>query len=261
MHWETSSSEDDEGPTKVTEIEPNHGKNEKCKCSKGCKTRSCNCVKFGSGCNPSCGCASSCQNIFNNLSYFFGDDHGEERPCNAHACFAKFLMKNTREENGFNAIDRNQLRDRIMASGRLVKADSSLSYNLLNQQKTFLRPFSSYENVFYDSDIQEWTDKWNKMKEKASPEQVLAHTQKYFRMLLSDGSSQSQYSYSFCANDVLQENCVWHCVICQKCEGWRYWHCGQCNKCEFINMIFARIFGHSLEKLNALEAISFGCLL
>lgn len=126
MFRDTSSSEDEEGasggPTQVTEIHPNHGKNEKCRCDKGCKTRSCNCVKFGSRCNSSCGCASSCQNMFNNLSYFFGD----EQPCSAHPCFAKFLMKEARGANGFFAIDRNSLRDRIMASGRLVETDSSL---------------------------------------------------------------------------------------------------------------------------------------
>lgn len=129
MFQETSSSEDEEGasggPIRVTEIEPNHSKNDKCKCDKGCKTRSCNCVKFGSGCNSSCGCATSCQNMFNNLSYFFGDDLGEKRSSNAHPCFAKFLMKKARGANGFNAINRNELRDRIMASGRLVKPDSS----------------------------------------------------------------------------------------------------------------------------------------
>ncbi|KAG4080326.1 hypothetical protein HA402_010818 [Bradysia odoriphaga] len=202
-----SSSEDEDCPTRKTEIEPNHGKKDKCKCDKGCKTRSCNCVKFGGRCNASCSCSASCQNIFNNLSYFFGNDSGDES-CNANPCFAKFLMKNGRGVSGFNAIDRNALRDQIMASG-------------------------SYSNVFYDSDIQEWTDKWNEIKEAGSTDEVLAHTQKYFRMMLSDGLSLSQYYYSFCYEDVQQDNCTWHCVICQTCEDWRYWHCRRCNKCTY----------------------------
>lgn len=90
----------------------------------------------------------------------------------------------------------------------------------------------SYENVFYDDDIKKWTKKWDQIKDGSDVVEKLAHTQKYFRMLLSAGKFQSQYYYSFCDNDVHQENCYWHCIKCKTCDGWRNWHCGRCDKCK-----------------------------
>ena len=78
MMWnEEDSDEDEQQSGEVTEKNPNYEKKEKCNCRQGCSKRSCSCFKFGSGCNPSCGCASSCENMFNHLEYFFGRD--EER--------------------------------------------------------------------------------------------------------------------------------------------------------------------------------------
>ncbi|CAF1350885.1 unnamed protein product, partial [Rotaria sp. Silwood1] len=48
-------------------------------------------------------------------------------------------------------------------------------------------------------------------------------------MLLSNDATMDYY-YSFCENDVLDDNSPWHCIICQKCFDWREWHCEQCNK-------------------------------
>jgi hypothetical protein len=41
------------------------------------------------------------------------------------------------------------------------------------------------------------------------------------------------YSYSFCWNDVVQDNDTWHCNICRTCRDWREWHCLKCNKCTY----------------------------
>lgn len=119
MFFETNSDSEDSSSedVTVTELDPSFGKKEKCNC-KDCKTRSCNCFKYGSGCNPSCGCASSCQNMFNNLSYFFGDDFDAKERCDANLCFVEWLVKKCRGTGGFNAIDRDNLRNLIMASGR-----------------------------------------------------------------------------------------------------------------------------------------------
>ncbi|CAF3829705.1 unnamed protein product [Rotaria sp. Silwood1] len=51
-------------------------------------------------------------------------------------------------------------------------------------------------------------------------------------MLLSNDATMDYY-YSFCENDVLDDNSPWHCIICQKCFDWREWHCEQCNKCTY----------------------------
>ena len=39
--------------------------------------------------------------------------------------------------------------------------------------------------------------------------------------------------YSFCRNDIEQDNCTWHCEICNDCQDWRVWHCEDCNKCTY----------------------------
>lgn len=39
--------------------------------------------------------------------------------------------------------------------------------------------------------------------------------------------------YSFCRDEVEQENCTWHCNVCKECMDWREWHCDTCNKCTY----------------------------
>jgi hypothetical protein len=117
MSSEYDSSEDEEqntGPMRgqVTEKNPNYEKKEKCNCSKGCSKRSCSCFKFGSGCNSSCGCSSSCQNIFNHLDYFFG----ENSKCTANPCFSNWLVKNAKHADEVQKIDLDALQQRIMNS-------------------------------------------------------------------------------------------------------------------------------------------------
>lgn len=41
------------------------------------------------------------------------------------------------------------------------------------------------------------------------------------------------YWFSFCWNDVVQDNCSWHCEICRICRDWRESHCDQCNRCTY----------------------------
>jgi hypothetical protein len=87
-------------------------KKDKCICNTGCSKGTCSCFKDGSGCNSSCGCETSCQNIFNHLEYFFGEDH----KCTAHPCFALWLVKNAKNQEELKSIDRDKLRRRIMRS-------------------------------------------------------------------------------------------------------------------------------------------------
>jgi hypothetical protein len=115
MSSEEYSDEDEQqnlGPKsgKITEKNPNYEKKDKCNCSKGCSKRSCSCFKFGSGCNSSCGCSSSCENMFNHLEYFFG----ENQKSSANPCFAKWLVKKAKNTDGLKAIDRYELHRRIM---------------------------------------------------------------------------------------------------------------------------------------------------
>ncbi|CAF4429391.1 unnamed protein product [Rotaria socialis] len=184
---------------KVAEKKPNDGIKDKCQCTNGCSVRSCSCFESGSGCNSSCGCSPSCQNLFNHLDYFFGENHR----LSAHSCFAKWLMNHSKNANGFETIDRDKLRKRLMKAAKQVEA-------------------------FDDDDLQEWLEEWRTIDES----EKLAHTQQLFRLLISDHSSS--FYYSFCDNGVFDEDCHWHCVKCQKCVEWRFWHCNRCNKCTYF---------------------------
>ncbi|CAF4774551.1 unnamed protein product, partial [Rotaria sp. Silwood2] len=47
-------------------------------------------------------------------------------------------------------------------------------------------------------------------------------------MLLSDDATM--HYYSFCNDDLAEDDCDWHCTICKTCRDWREWHCDGCNK-------------------------------
>jgi hypothetical protein len=39
--------------------------------------------------------------------------------------------------------------------------------------------------------------------------------------------------YSFCLNELIEENDMWHCNSCGTCREITEWHCKTCNKCTF----------------------------
>jgi hypothetical protein len=41
------------------------------------------------------------------------------------------------------------------------------------------------------------------------------------------------YWYSFCLDEVVQDDTTWHCETCGECRDWREWHCEKCNKCTY----------------------------
>ena len=87
---------------------------DRCGCRKGCSKRSCPCFKSTNGCNSSCKCKTSCENLFNHLDYIFG----KNSECSPHPCFTDWLIKNVKNANGVKQIDRDALREQIMKSGR-----------------------------------------------------------------------------------------------------------------------------------------------
>ena len=58
-------------------------------------------------------------------------------------------------------------------------------------------------------------------------------------MLLS--KEPAQIYYSFCNEDIGDEDCDWHCKICKRCCDWREWHCDGCNQCK-NSSLFDKIF-------------------
>lgn len=43
----------------------------------------------------------------------------------------------------------------------------------------------------------------------------------------------SNYFFSFCRDDVEQEEQTWHCNDCKECHDWRVWRCESCNNCTY----------------------------
>ena len=86
-----------------------------CNCRKRCSKRSCPCFKSTNGCNSSCKCKTSCENLFNHLDYIFGENSG----CSPHPCFADWLIKNIKTPDRLLQIDRDALRKKIRKCERL----------------------------------------------------------------------------------------------------------------------------------------------
>ncbi|CAF3861201.1 unnamed protein product, partial [Rotaria sp. Silwood1] len=188
MMWtdDEDSDEDQQQNTyrnnnQITQGYSNKGKKDKCNCRRGCSKHSCCCFKFGSGCNTSCGCSTSCQNMFNYLDYFFGEDGSY----NANSCFTKWLIKHAKNADELKMIDRKKLHQSIMQS-------------------------PSYRKVRKDEEFADWMKQWCKISEY----EEIEHIQKFFRMLLSDDTSN--YYYSFCYNDVRRKDPHGFCNKCQK---------------------------------------------
>lgn len=93
------------------------------------------------------------------------------------------------------------------------------------------RHFFSIDDLSDDEDFK----KWKNEETKISADQKLAHTQKLLRMILSN-DIDSLYYYSFCQDDVVNNDNGWHCVTCQTCQDWSEWHCGRCDKCKKIQV-------------------------
>lgn len=109
-----------------TENNPNIRKKKKCNCRKDCKTGVCSCNKFAAKCISSCLCQDShgnhlpreskCKNVFQDLTYFFGDSNSNDQVIQAHPCFANYLRGHG--ENEFKSIDRDELRKRLLNAAK-----------------------------------------------------------------------------------------------------------------------------------------------
>lgn len=114
--WSEDNSDEEQNPGpmhgQITEKNPNYEKKDKCKCKKGCSKRSCSCFKFGKGCNETCGCKTTCTNMFNHLDYFFG----QNQKCLADPCFTNWIMKTIKNTDELLKIDRQELYEKILKS-------------------------------------------------------------------------------------------------------------------------------------------------
>ncbi len=140
MMWYEEDSNEDKQQNKdrmagvITEKNPNENEKQKCNCTKGCSKRFCSCFKFGKGCNSSCGCNTSCQNMFNHLDYFFGEN---EKKYSANPCFSKWLVENAKNENELYMIDRNDLYQCIIQCSSIQM--SIWINDLLNGEKNWIK--------------------------------------------------------------------------------------------------------------------------
>lgn len=88
--------------------------------------------------------------------------------------------------------------------------------------------FSYADTLADDDEFNEWLEEWKEIE----PDEKLAHTQELFRMVLSD--KVSTYYYSFCNDNIAEEDSDWHCRTCKTCHDWRVWHCQDCHQCMYL---------------------------
>jgi len=112
--YDSSDDEEQSSSRKKRKTTHDYEDKDKCGCRKGCSKRSCPCFKSTNGCNSSCKCKSSCQNLFNHLDYFFG----ENSQCSASPCFSDWLVKHAKTADGLKKIDREALHQKIINCGR-----------------------------------------------------------------------------------------------------------------------------------------------
>lgn len=110
----TSKTKQPKTKRKTTKKSSSEKKKKKCNCRSGCSKRSCYCFKTSSGCDSTCGCGPSCQNLFNHFDYFFGEDS----KCTANACFSDWLVKTAKTADELQKIDRQALVQKIINCGR-----------------------------------------------------------------------------------------------------------------------------------------------
>ncbi|XP_037029931.1 uncharacterized protein LOC119069860 [Bradysia coprophila] len=140
-----------------------------------------------------CGSTCKCKSKCKNVFGHLEYFFGADTTCDINPCFEQWLMKNAK--NGVETIDRNALRDQITSSANF--ADSALA--------------------------EEW-------KDDDAEEDDISKTQELFRIVFS---RSSDLYYSFCDNELLEDDSYWHCDICKTCNKWRFWHCDKCNKCTY----------------------------
>lgn len=217
-----SSSKDDGEGAKAKRPKTEHN----CTCVGKCKTNRCFCVKEKRGCGSSCKCKSKCENVFSHLDYFFGQDE----TCNINPCFGQWLLKNAK--NGIEVIDRNLLRDRIICSDKWdnnfvlvywkhnprnhILTSSSLrrSHNCLMRIIIYIFSFSEW------SLADEWEDKEYKedKEDNDGGKNDISKIQELFREVFSNSSD---FYYSFCNDNLLENDSYWHCDKCNKCKWFR----------------------------------------
>ena len=78
---------------------------------------------------------------------------------------------------------------------------------------------------FLNEEFNEWAEKWDAVNE----DEDLDYIQKLFRILLSNDTTT--LFYSFCNEDVFEDNCQWHCIKGQKYCDCKKWHCEEGDEC------------------------------
>jgi hypothetical protein len=82
--------------------------------------------------------------------------------------------------------------------------------------------FSYADTLADDDEFNEWLEEWKEIQQ----DRKLAHTQELFRMVLSD--NVSTYYYSFCNDNIAEEDSDWHCRTCKTCH--------DCHQCMYLRL-------------------------
>lgn len=189
-----------------------------CSCKKGCSTRKCTCFKYGPSCSSTCKCKFSCQNNRAELfKHLFGANHPDYY---MNACFAQFASK----DKDLGADDPTEVVEcfRCLLMG-VEEGDFTSA------------PTLDVFDAYYDDFLAEWAKKW--AAKGTGKKEARKLVQELSRHGLGDTNTKGlgvpEYWYSFCQGRWVDRGCIWHCRICQKCDGWREWHCRVCNTCTY----------------------------
>ena len=139
----------------------------------------------------------------------------------ANPCFLKWVKDMKKADVDFDMAQPelvSELLDRLFELKRPRKLDSIVARG---------------DAFKFDTELKEWAKIWNGL---AGSEKLRAQDkiQALFRHAFTESpDSHSQFWYSFCRGDWVQDDCTWHYRICDKYNDWREWHCGTCKKCTY----------------------------
>lgn len=120
-----------------------------------------------------------------------------------------------------------------------------------------INSFVSHEDLLDDDDYK----KWKHEEDKITAGQKLGHTQKLLRLILSH-DPENLYYFSFCQDDLYNNDNAWHCITCQTCQEWDDWHCGQCDKCNvtdsFVSITLKLCFSFTVSGVSGMKCDGCG---
>ena len=102
------------------------------------------------------------------------------------------------------------------------------------------KPFDSED---CDPKLLAWKDMWIAGSRNEAERTALVG--RLFRYAL-ENEDECRYAYSFCREEWIEDNTMWHCMGCKDCMKLGDWHCDRCNCCNWHAILPCECGGVSL---------------